>query len=195
MPLILPEFLVHHHLPTITKTIKLPLLLLLIACERLLYFSRFSSWQPTQHPTTNTRHVLLVVLLRLPVRPSQLRPSQRLPRVRYDVLRRLLDGDNLVWQQYDTQLLQRSSRLPIHSLAKLPRNILKSATDDAVCYGPQHNLQSGLVTIPWRRLTGPRRQGIWRDIHVFLLPVWGRSQGLQSPATVCDVRSRCLQLL
>lgn len=54
MALVLPEFLVHHRFPTINKTRNFPLLLPLIACERLLYLSRFQFL--TTNPTTSKQH-------------------------------------------------------------------------------------------------------------------------------------------
>lgn len=145
--------------------------------------------------TDNPNHVLHLVLLWLSVRPSQRWASQHLHRMRYYALRWLLPWGQHPRLQHNAQLLSWIARLPIYSCSELHRYIIKSTTHNGA-HRKQHDFYSGSVARPRSQFRRPFwNQEPWRNLHVFLLPMQWRTQGLQRPATLRDVQPCCLQQL
>lgn len=181
----------HNH-----KTGKLHWLLISAIPEQFQrLFHHFSLLLKPAKSTDDPHHVLHLVLLRLPVRPSQRWASQCLHRMRYYALRRLLPWGQHLRLQHNAQLLSRIARLPVYSCSELHRNIIKSTTHNGA-HRKQHDLYPGPVARPRSQFRRPlRNQELWRNLHVFLLPMQWWTQGLQRPATLRDVQPCCLQRL
>ena len=143
-----------------------------------------------------TNHVFfLLVLLRLPVRSSRLRASLYLLPVRYDALRRLLHWDQL-FRRHNTLLLARVACLSLcHKFPNFPRHTRNSIGSHATHHEPHNNFQPGPVAIPGQWIDNIWHHDSWRNIHVLLLPVQRRPQGLQCSTAMCHVQSYRLRIL